>query len=221
MPTLQQITYRKANLTTPSPRTGNKPYPSTPLDPDAQHTYTQTEQTLQALAGSIGLRSIGWDRDERPRTLRDWAWLCPRLIGHTDALIRTEGVADMLDRLTVACERVRAMVTRPSERRLVGVCTECLKRRETVTDPGTGESEEQPVRTPIYATPADMYAVCPECGAFLTLSDTRHHRHTRHRQGHPQLEDPRQNALHPPRRRPLLGIQPHRTSRLRRRTTTR
>lgn len=173
MPTLQQVAYRKASFGQKTIRSGNKAFAPTPLNETAQHIYNSTEAVIQQAGALIDLRPIGWDRDDRPRTLRDWVYLCPQLVQHMPAISRKPEAAGMLDRLAQACEQVRGQITRPGERRLIGVCTECLKCQVTVTDEETGETSREPLRTPIYAASTDTHAVCPYCGAFLNLSDVR------------------------------------------------
>lgn len=164
MPTLQQVAYRKASFGQRTIRSGNKAFAPTPLNETAQHVYNTTEAVIQQTGALIDLRPIGWDKDDRPRTLRDWVYLCPQLIRGMPALARNPQAPTMLDLLANACDQVRAQITRPGERRLIGVCTECLQHEDV-----GGE----PVRTPIYAASTDTYAVCPCCGAFLNLSDVR------------------------------------------------
>ena len=50
------------------------------------------------------------------------------------------------------------------ERRLVGVCPNCLN---------TKGDDDEPIRTPIYAARSARYTVCPECGAWLDLKRVR------------------------------------------------
>lgn len=173
MPTLQQVAYRKARFGQKAIRSGNKAFAPTPLDLEAQTAVQTAETTLQQIGGTIDIRPIGYDRAERARTLRDWVYLCPQLIRQMPAIVRTPGAGGMLDRLAKACDDVQAKITRPGEKRLIGVCTECLKCEVAVTDAETGRTETKPVRTPIYATATDTYAVCPACGTFLNLNDVR------------------------------------------------
>lgn len=173
MPTLQQVAYRKARFGQKAIRSGNKAFAQTPFNLDAQNVYTTAETALQLAGGLLDLRPLGYDRHDRPRTLRDWVYLCPQLLKRMPALVRTPGAASMTDTLAKACDMVKDKITRPGERRLIGVCTECLKTIVTTIDPQTGEKTSSPLRTPIYATGSDSYAVCPACGAFLTLNDIR------------------------------------------------
>ena len=61
-------------------------------------------------------------------------------------------------------EKVETATTHAGERRLVGVCPDCLNTK------GDGG---KPIRTPIYAAHSARYAVCPECGAWLDLKRVR------------------------------------------------
>ncbi|MBT1173894.1 hypothetical protein JS528_11245 [Bifidobacterium sp. MA2] len=160
MPTLQQVAYRKARFGQKAIRSGNKAFAPTPFDIEAQQVYVNAETTLQQTGGILDIRPLGYDRREQPRTLRDWVYLCPQLVRQMPQLVRTPGAAGMLDRIAKACDMVSTKITRPGEKRLVGVCTNCL-------------TFQPPVRTPIYATETDGYAVCPACGTFLTLNDVR------------------------------------------------
>lgn len=158
MPTLQQVVYRKASFGQRTLRSGNRAFAPTPINIEAQHVYLRAEEALQLIAGRLGLRPLGWDRLERPRTLRDWVYLCPKLEARLAEVAGLPDAGELADLLASACDGVQAKVTRAGERRLIGVCTDCLKVWR---------------RTPIYAGSSDTYAVCPECGAFLSLNDVR------------------------------------------------
>ena len=71
---------------------------------------------------------------------------------------------DLYADTTRLAEKVDAATTRTAERRLIGVCPDCLNERD---------EHGEPVRTPIYAAQSSRYAVCPECGAWLDLKRVR------------------------------------------------
>lgn len=56
------------------------------------------------------------------------------------------------------------LTVKTGERRLVGVCPNCLN---------TKGDDDEPIRTPIYAARSARYTVCPECGAWLDLKRVR------------------------------------------------
>lgn len=165
MPALRAVAYRQVSLTTPSQRGARTAGDLPPVNEKAETLYITVERFLQRLAGRIGVTPAGHDRDDNPVTLLDWERLIPHLLGWSGRIWKLPDLADRYTRLNDLCEQVEHMIERPPERRLVGICPECER---TLTD-GTGE----PLRTPILAAPGDEYAVCPECGAFLTLSRVR------------------------------------------------
>lgn len=160
MPTLRQVAYRQVDLGEHAARSGNTGVAPIPLRMDAEQAYIDVERDLQYLAGRIGLKPVGHDDMERPRTLRDWAWILPRLILRQHDLFALDTAAGDLHALTHDCERVDGFVSRRAERRLVGVCPECA-------------SGEDPERTPVYAARGERYAVCEACGAWLDLERVR------------------------------------------------
>lgn len=160
MPTLRQVAYRQVNLDEHAARTGNAGVAPIPLRMDAEQMYIDVERDLQYLAGRIGLKPVGHDDMEQPRTLRDWAWILPRLILRQHDLFALDTAAGDLHALTGDCERVDGFVSRRAERRLVGVCPECA-------------SGAEPVRTLVYAAPGERWRVCPACGAWLDLRRVR------------------------------------------------
>lgn len=158
LPALQTVAYRQVNLSRGSDRVARTAADSTPpVDETALDLYRETERWLQALGGRIGLTPIGHDRDGQPVSMHDWAWLIPHLIGWSGRIWKLTDIADWDRQLTSLHERVSAMSEPRAERRLIGVCPTCLPE----------------TRTPILADPDTQYAVCPECGEFLTLRDVR------------------------------------------------
>lgn len=170
MPTLRQISYRQATVEQRPARSGNKAFASTPLDIDARQAYLAAERALQYAAGSIGVEPIGWDVQGRPRCLLDCAEAAARVV----VAVRGGRLsADLLAGLNTTALRTRAAVARRvermSERRLVGICTEC-EANYIETDANGGS---RPRRTPIYAADGQRWAVCPYCAAFLDLAKVR------------------------------------------------
>lgn len=164
MPALQQIAYKQATTRERSPRHGNRAVAAAPVDERAQALYEAVEVHLQVLAGMFGVRPLGYDRLGRARTLRQWADLIRLLLRHMGALAALEEAGCLYADTVRLSERVDAATTRAGERRLIGVCPDCLK---------TQGEDGQPVRTPIYATRDSRYAVCPACGAWLDLKRIR------------------------------------------------
>lgn len=164
MPALQQIAYKQATTRERSPRHGNAAYAAPPVNEAAQALYSTVETHLQLTGGMLGVKPIGHDRYGRPRTLMQWADITSLLLHHMHDLARLDTAGDLYADLIRLSEKVETATTRADERRLVGVCPDCLN---TLGDDG------EPVRTPIYAAHSARYAVCPECGAWLDLKRVR------------------------------------------------
>lgn len=163
MPVLREVAYRRVRFR----EHGHAPAstPPSPLDETAAQTYADVERDLRAMAGIIGAGTpLGWDRTGRRVSTRDAQHVLPELERRIDDLALTPDAADLYQATVTDCERVDALTHRREERRLVGVCPECLR-----TTDGDGE----PVRTPILAEPGRRWAVCRECGAFLDLREVR------------------------------------------------
>ncbi len=172
MPTLQQIAYRQASMGETSPRHGNRAYAATPLDIDARQTYIDAETTLQRLAGQARTKPYGWQADGTPRTLLAWNRLIPIMAAHIERILNPRP-REAMQTLADTARHVSERIERPEERRLIGICPQCHATRRTVTDPQTGETRNEPLRTPIYATERQHWAVCPECHTFLDLRQVR------------------------------------------------
>ena len=164
MPALQQIAYKQATTRERSPRHGNAAYAAPPVNEAAQALYSTVETHLQLTGGMLGVKPIGHDRYGRPRALMQWADITSLLLHHMHDLARLDTAGDLYADLIRLSEKVETATTRADERRLVGVCPDCLN---TLGDDG------EPVRTPIYAAHSARYAVCPECGAWLDLKRVR------------------------------------------------
>lgn len=164
MPALQQIAYKQATTRERSPRHGNAAYAAPPVNEAAQALYSTVETHLQLTGGMLGVKPIGHDRYGRPRILMQWADITSLLLHHMHDLARLDTAGDLYADLIRLSEKVETATTRAGERRLVGVCPDCLN---TLGDDG------EPVRTPIYAAHSARYAVCPECGAWLDLKRVR------------------------------------------------
>lgn len=115
MPTLRQVAYRQVDLGEHAARTGNTGVAPIPLRMDAEQAYIDVERDLQYLAGRIGLKPVGHDDLERPRTRRDWAWILPRLILRQHDLLSLDTAAGDLHALTHDCERVGVFVSRRAD----------------------------------------------------------------------------------------------------------
>ena len=164
MPALQQIAYKQATTRERSPRHGNAAYAAPPVNEAAQALYSTVETHLQLTGGMLGVKPVGHDRYGRPRALMQWADITSLLLHHMHDLARLDTAGDLYADLIRLSEKVETATTRADERRLVGVCPDCLN---TLGDDG------EPVRTPIYAAHSARYAVCPECGAWLDLKRVR------------------------------------------------
>lgn len=164
MPALQQIAYKQATTRERSPRHGNAAYAAPPVNEGAQALFNMVEVHLQLMGGMLNIAPLGYDRMERPRTLRQWAELIRLLLHRMGALASLDAAGDLYADTTRLAERVDAATTRLAERRLIGVCPDCLNERD---------EQGEPVRTPIYAAQSSRYAVCPECGAWLDLKRVR------------------------------------------------
>lgn len=164
MPALQRIAYRQANVSERSPRHGNRAVAASPVDERAQALFGSVEVHVQVLAGLLGAKPLGCDRWGRARTLRQWADLIRLLLHHMGGLCALEEAGDLYADTIRLSERVDAVTTRSGERRLIGVCPDCL---------GDVGEDGEPVRTPIYAPFDAQYAVCPTCGAWLDLKRIR------------------------------------------------
>lgn len=164
MPALQQIAYKQATTRERSPRHGNRAYAAPPVNEAAQALYSAVETHLQLTGGMLGVKPIGHDRYDRPRTLMQWADITRLLLHHMPDLARLDTAGDLYADLIRLSEKVETATTHAGERRLVGVCPNCLN---------TKGDDDEPIRTPIYAAWDARYTVCPECGAWLDLRRTR------------------------------------------------
>ena len=164
MPALQQIAYKQATTRERSPRHGNRAYAAPPVNEAAQALYSAVETHLQLTGGMLGVKPIGHDRYDRPRTLMQWADITRLLLHRMPDLARLDTADDLYADLIRLSEKVETATTHAGERRLVGVCPDCLN---------TKGDDDEPIRTPIYAARSARYAVCPECGAWLDLKRVR------------------------------------------------
>lgn len=164
MPALQQIAYKQATTRERSPRHGNTAYAAPPVNETAQALFNAVEVHLQLMGGRLGIKPLGYDRYERARTLMQWADLIRLLLRRMRDLARLEDASGLYADTLRLAERVDAATSHSAEKRLIGVCPDCLNGRD--------EQGEQ-VRTPIYAAWDARYAICPACGAWLDLRRTR------------------------------------------------
>lgn len=164
MPALQQIAYKQATTRERSPRHGNTAYAAPPVNETAQALFNAVEVHLQLMGGRLGIKPLGYDRYERARTLMQWADLIRLLLRRMRDLARLEDASGLYADTLRLAERVDAATSYSAEKRLVGVCPDCLNGRD---------EQGEPVRTPIYAARDARYAICPACGAWLDLRRIR------------------------------------------------
>lgn len=164
MPALQQIAYKQATTRERSPRHGNTAYTAPPVNETAQALFNAVEVHLQLMGGRLGIKPLGYDRYERARTLMQWADLIRLLLRRMRDLARLEDASGLYADTLRLAERVDAATSHSAEKRLVGVCPDCLNGRD---------EQGEPVRTPIYAARDARYAICPACGAWLDLRRIR------------------------------------------------
>lgn len=164
MPALQQIVYKQATTRERSPRHGNTAYAAPPVNETAQALFDAVEVHLQLMGGRLGIKPLGYDRYERARTLMQWADLIRLLLRRMRDLARLEDASGLYADTLRLAERVDAATSHSAEKRLIGVCSDCLNGRD---------EQGEPVRTPIYAAWDARYAICPACGAWLDLRRTR------------------------------------------------
>ncbi len=164
MPALQQIAYKQATTRERSPRHGNTAYAAPPVNETAQALFNAVEVHLQLMGGRLGIKPLGYDRYERARTLMQWADLIRLLLRRMRDLARLEDASGLYADTLRLAERVDAATSHSAEKRLVGVCLDCLNGRD---------EQGEPVRTPIYAARDARYAICPACGAWLDLRRIR------------------------------------------------
>ncbi|MGR4743794.1 hypothetical protein [Bifidobacterium adolescentis] len=164
MPALQQIAYKQATTRERSPRHGNTAYAAPPVNETAQALFNAVEVHLQLMGGRLGIKPLGYDRYERARTLMQWVDLIRLLLRRMRDLARLEDASGLYADTLRLAERVDAATSHSAEKRLVGVCPDCLNGRD---------EQGEPVRTPIYAARDARYAICPACGAWLDLRRIR------------------------------------------------
>ena len=164
MPALQQIAYKQATTRERSPRHGNTAYAAPPVNETAQALFDAVEVHLQLMGGRLGIKPLGYDRYERARTLMQWADLIRLLLRRMRDLARLEDASGLYADTLRLAERVDAATSHSAEKRLIGVCPDCLNGRD---------EQGEPVRTPIYAARDARYAICPACGAWLDLRRIR------------------------------------------------
>lgn len=164
MPALQQIAYKQATTRERSPRHGNTAYAAPPVNETAQALFNAVEVHLQLMGGRLGIKPLGYDRYERARTLMQWADLIRLLLRRMRDLARIEDASGLYADTLRLAERVDAATSHSAEKRLIGVCPDCLNGRD---------EQGEPVRTPIYAAWDARYAICPACGAWLDLRRIR------------------------------------------------
>lgn len=164
MPALRQIAYKQATTRERSPRHGNTAYAAPPVNETAQALFNAVEVHLQLMGGRLGIKPLGYDRYERARTLMQWADLIRLLLRRMRDLARLEDASGLYADTLRLAERVDAATSHSAEKRLVGVCPDCLNGRD---------EQGEPVRTPIYAARDARYAICPACGAWLDLRRIR------------------------------------------------
>ena len=88
----------------------------------AQALYSAVETHLQLTGGMLGVKPIGHDRYDRPRTLMQWADITRLLLHHMPDLARLDTAGDLYADLIRLSEKVETATTHAGERRIVGVC---------------------------------------------------------------------------------------------------
>lgn len=130
MPALQQIAYKQATTRERSPRHGNTAYAAPPVNETAQALFNAVEVHLQLMGGRLGIKPLGYDRYERARTLMQWADLIRLLLRRMRDLARLEDASGLYADTLRLAERVDAATSHSAEKRLVGVCPDCLNGRD-------------------------------------------------------------------------------------------
>ena len=187
MPALQQIAYKQATTRERSPRHGNAAYAAPPVNEAAQALYSTVETHLQLTGGMLGVKPIGHDRYGRPRTLMQWADITSLLLHHMHDLARLDTAGDLYADLIRLSEKVETATTRADERRLVGVCPDCLN---TLGDDGEPVAAHADLRRPFRAV----------CGVSRMRRMARSEARA---VGIPAPRGPHAHHPHPIRRRPM------------------
>ena len=108
---LQQIAYKQATTRERSPRHGNRAYAAPPVNEAAQALYSAVETHLQLTGGMLGVKPIGHDRYDRPRTLMQWADITRLLLHHMPDLARLDTAGDLYADLIRLSEKVETATT--------------------------------------------------------------------------------------------------------------
>lgn len=119
MPALQQIAYKQATTRERSPRHGNRAYAAPPVNEAAQALYSAVETHLQLTGGMLGVKPIGHDRYDRPRTLMQWADITRLLLHHMPDLARLDTAGDLYADLIRLSEKVETATTHAGAARWV------------------------------------------------------------------------------------------------------
>lgn len=153
MPTLQLIAYKQANLNT-KPLTHSTPANTVlPINEQALNLYKTCERTLQYVAAAHGIKPYGWDITGRKRSTRGWSQCLVYIEKQCDKLAEQE-----VQELESMYDEIAKIIVRDAERKLIGVCTQCL---------ATGR------RTPIYAVQGAKRVQCDACGTIASTADIR------------------------------------------------
>ena len=129
-----QTSHHPRTLATPR----QQAYAAPPVNEAAQALYSAVETHLQLTGGMLGVKPIGHDRYDRPRTLMQWADITRLLLHHMPDLARLYTADDLYADLIRLSEKVETATTHAGERRLVGVCPNCLN---------TKGDDDEPIRT--------------------------------------------------------------------------
>ena len=164
MPALQQIAYKQATTRERSPRHGNRAYAAPRSTKPPKPCTPQWKRTCNSPAACSASNRSATTDTTGPRTLMQWADITRLLLHHMPDLARLDTAGDLYADLIRLSEKVETATTHAGERRLVGVCPNCLN---------TKGDDDEPIRTPIYAARSARYTVCPECGAWLDLKRVR------------------------------------------------
>lgn len=153
MPTLQLIAYKQVNLTTPTPTHTTPTNTVLPINEQALNLYKTCERTIQYIAAEYGAKPYGWDVAGHKRCTLDWHRCLTHLTRHVEQISQEDA-----DALADYCTQIDKLLERAPERRLVGVCTNCL---------------ESGNRVALYAVTGQRTLQCPECTTVLDTAQVR------------------------------------------------
>ena len=225
MPALQQIAYKQATTRERSPRHGNRAYAAPPVNEAAQALYSAVETHLQLTGGMLGVKPIGHDRYDRPRTLMQWADITRLLLHHMPDLARLDTAGDLYADLIRLSEKVETATTHAGERRLVRRMPRLPEHEGGRRRADTHADLRRPLRA-VCGVPRMRRMARLEAravGVPARRGAHAHHAHAGRRrpmgagehgcerdgQGLGELAQPGQDAVHAAHRPALLGVEHH------------